>query len=73
MLEALFWIAIGFIVTMFIRGIIEGGGEIAIRNSDKYKKYQKEANEKVKELLRNTEGSTKEELMEWWNTYHKKR
>lgn len=73
MLEAIFWIAIGFIITFFIRGIIdEGGGGIAIRNSDKYKKYQKEADERVKELLGNKPGSTKEELMEWWNTYHKK-
>jgi hypothetical protein len=48
------------------------GGGIAIRNSDKYKQYQKESDERVKELLRNKPESTKEELMEWWDTHHKK-
>jgi hypothetical protein len=62
----------GFITAMYIRILIdEGGGGIAIKNTDKYKKYQQEADEKVKELLRNRPASTKEELMEWWHEHHK--
>ena len=73
MLWALFWIAIGFLIVMYIRIYIdEGGGGIAIKNSNKYKKYQEEADRKVEELLRNRPPSSKEELMEWWDTYHKK-
>jgi len=48
MLWALFWIAIGFLIVMYIRIYIdEGGGGIAIKTSNKYKKYQEEADKRV--------------------------
>ena len=73
MSNAIFWFVVSFVIVMYIRiHIDEGGGGVAIKNSDKYKKYQEEADRKVEDLLRNKPQSSKEELMEWWDDHHKK-
>ena len=48
-----------------------GGGGVAFRGTKKFDKYSKDADAKVKEILKNGTGSTKEELQDWWDTYHK--
>jgi hypothetical protein len=74
-MELLLGCIIGFIITLAIRGFLEsflGGGKIIIRGTDKYKKFQQESDERIRELLKNGSGSSKEELMEWWDKHHKK-
>lgn len=66
---AILAIVAGVLIRCVIEGFLEGG--FAISGSKKYKTYSKDADAKVKEILKNGTGSTKEELQEWWDTYHK--
>jgi hypothetical protein len=69
--EVITGIVIG-IVILFVLQTIFGSGGIAIRGTNKYNKYNRDADARVKEILKNGSGSSKTELQEWWNTYHKK-
>jgi len=60
---------VGICGALLFHFLIEGG--FAIRGSDKYKKYHKDANVHVKDKMKNGSGSSKEELQDWWDTYHK--
>lgn len=66
---------LGFIIATIIGiaiAIVIDGGDIIIRGTKKYNKFDKETDDKIKRILKNGSGSSKEELQEWWNTYHKK-
>ena len=73
-IELLGAIIFGLIFGLVVRGLFEGlgGGGIAIKGTDKYNKYQKNAEARVSDLLKNGSGSSKDELQEWWDTHHKK-
>lgn len=70
-----------FIIGSFIGGVLafifcglgetlKGGGP-ALKGTDKYKKYQQDADTKISEMLKNGSGSSKQELQEWWDSHHK--
>ncbi|MBP7509827.1 MAG: hypothetical protein KA807_18585 [Prolixibacteraceae bacterium] len=67
MLGTILWIIVAILV---IRPFV-GGGSIAFRGTEKYRQYERDADANVRERLKNGSGSTKEELQEWWDTYHK--
>jgi len=46
------------------------GGGIFIRGTKRYERFNREADERVRERLKDGSGSTREELMEWWDKYH---
>ncbi len=71
MLKFLFYCVIALIVGVLIKSVFGSGGGIAFRGTEKYNRYQRDADAKVKEILKNGSGSTKAELQEWWDTYHK--
>jgi hypothetical protein len=66
MLEFLIGVGIAFAIGI----IFEGGGSVAIRGSKKHGKYSRDADTKVRNILKNGTGSSKVELQKWWDTYH---
>ncbi len=70
--DFLIGVVIGCILIPIIWMLIEGfgGDNIAIKGSDKYNKYNQDADEYVSNILKNGSGSSKEELQEWWDKYH---
>lgn len=67
MLETILWI---IVIIFAVRPFVVSGG-IAFRGTRKYEQYRRDAHASVRESLKNGTGSTKEELQEWWDTYHK--
>jgi hypothetical protein len=74
MLEFLGEVISGIVIGTFILCVFQtifGRGGLAIRGTKKYDRYHRQAEASVKEILKNGSGSSKAELQEWWNTYHK--
>lgn len=63
-------VAVGFLILV---GADEGGfGNVAIgKNSPKMRNFREEADRDVARKMANREHSSREELMDWHNTYHK--
>ncbi len=74
MLEFLFLFVLGLGIGMIIRILLEGilGGGIAFGDTPTHRSYKNEAEAKARDMFKNGTGSSKEELQEWWDTYHKK-
>jgi len=75
MLEFLFLSLMGLGAGVIIRVIFEsttGGDSIVFGNSPTHRLYKNNAEARTRDLLKNGTGSSKEELQEWWDTYHKK-
>ncbi|HOQ42869.1 MAG TPA: hypothetical protein PK178_11985 [Smithellaceae bacterium] len=74
MLEFLFWSVLavcgGVGLRILLECIFDGG--IAFGDTPIHTAYKNEAEAKARELFKNGTGSSKEELQEWWDTYHKK-
>jgi hypothetical protein len=68
--DILIGVVIGIVLYIFLGPILEGTGSVAIRGSKKHGKYSRDADAKVKDILKNGTGSSKAELQEWWDTYH---
>jgi hypothetical protein len=66
MLETIMWI---ILIVLVIRPFVVRGG-IAFRGTRKYDQYQRDADASARESLKNGSGSTREELQQWWDTYH---
>ena len=73
MLSILFWSAVGLSAGVGLRILLECifDGGIAFGDTPTHRAYKNEAEEKARELFKNGTGSSKEELQEWWDTYHK--
>ena len=61
---------VGVAILFIVEGC--GGGGIVIRGTKKYDKVNRNADAKVKEIMKNGSGSSKAELQGWWDTYHSK-
>jgi hypothetical protein len=71
---------LGDITTGCLLGIVVGGvflllfgggsGGIVIKGTKKYNKCNRDTDAKVKDILKNGTGSSKEELQQWWDKYH---
>ncbi|HQF37144.1 MAG TPA: hypothetical protein PLL26_05920 [Candidatus Dojkabacteria bacterium] len=70
--EILISVIISVPILLFLTGFLEGSGGVVIKGTKKYDKYHRDAEDHVKYILRNGSGSSKEELQEWWDTYHSK-
>lgn len=57
-----------FIVTSILGG--GGGGGVYIRGTKEHDDYQESTNERLKNLSKNGITSSKEELLNWWNTHN---
>ena len=63
-----FLIGVGIAAILCI--LFEGTGSIAVSGSKRHGKYSRVADAKVQNILKDGTGSSKEELKEWWDTYH---
>jgi hypothetical protein len=63
-------IGIGLVLFFFLE-CVKGGGGFAIKGTKKYDKYNRDADRKVKNILKNGTGSSKADLQKWWNSNHK--
>jgi len=73
MLGLLFWSAVGLSAGVGLRMLLECifDGGIAFGDTPTHRAYKRDAEAKARELFKNGTGSSKEELQEWWDTYHK--
>jgi len=58
---------IGYIFILLSEGI---GGGIIIRGTKKYNKFQRDSDRRIRNILKNGSGSSRQELQEWWDKYH---
>ena len=73
MLDFLGDLLVGVLLGIVVAGayhILSEGGGVLIKGTKKYDKHNRDSDAKVKEILKNGSGSSKEELQEWWDTYH---
>ncbi len=68
-LEFLLSCVLGLAILLVI-GLLSG--HIAIKGTSRYERFEKTAEEFTRERLKNRPHSTREELMEWHEKYHKK-
>ena len=69
--KLILYVFLAFVAGLITNILTEGGGGLAIKGTKKYNKYKKESDIKVKTILKNGSGSSKQELQNWWDTYHK--
>jgi len=74
MLEIIFWALLGGACGIILACFGGGGGsnsKIVLKGSDNYNSYREEARKQAEDIVANMPKSTREELQEWNDTYHK--
>jgi len=60
----------GVIGVVFCIAVETFSGGICIKGTRKYDKFNKDSDERVKNILKNGSGSSKAELQQWWDEHH---
>jgi hypothetical protein len=64
----LYAVAGAIVTTVIVEGV--AGGDILIKGTKKHDKFNRNTDDKIKNLFKNGTNSSKDELQTWWDTYH---